>query len=117
MGRRAGGRGPVGGVPVGRRWRNGGDPRAAATRKMRVVPVAAAKMAAPHVAGAKVATGPAKEGDGGATIAIPAQRQRARCALSQCCATLKPLPPASEASVPLTHGLLGCPATEQPIAH
>ena len=26
--------------------------------------------------------------------------------------TLKPLPPASEASVPLTHGLLGCEATE-----
>ena len=26
--------------------------------------------------------------------------------------TLKPLSPASEASVPLAHGLLGCPATE-----
>ena len=26
--------------------------------------------------------------------------------------TLKPLPPASEASVPLMHGLLGCSATE-----
>ena len=26
--------------------------------------------------------------------------------------TLKPSPPASEGSVPLTHGLLGCPATE-----
>ena len=37
---------PARGVPVGKWWRDGGDPRAAATRKMRVVPGRAAKMTA-----------------------------------------------------------------------
>ena len=39
---------PARGAPVGKWWRNGCNPRAAATRKIRVVPVKAAKMAAPH---------------------------------------------------------------------
>ena len=44
---RAPARPPAREVPVGKWGRDGGDPRAAATRKMRVVPGRAAKMAAP----------------------------------------------------------------------
>ena len=47
------------GPSVGKPRRNGCDPRAAATRKMRVVPVAVAKMAAPHVAVARDENEPA----------------------------------------------------------
>ena len=47
------------------------------------MPSSAAKMAALHVA-ARSVSGPYRGGGGGATLAFPAQRQRARCALSQC---------------------------------
>ena len=54
---RAAARPPAREVPVGNRWRNGGNPRAATTRKMRVVPVSAAKMVALHTGGPRGAGG------------------------------------------------------------
>ena len=54
-------------------------------------------------------------GDGAYTRRVTAAIMSLTMGIRAYAKTLKPLPPASEASVPLAHVLLGCPVSEQHI--